>query len=584
MPASTTSKDGKVTRNDTMAHARLDQRGMEPAISAYMSWVMGRNQTLLTTYKIDDITTNKVKLSQKLYLEALSDAEKVIELNTLSPLGYELKHGALHGAQRYDDAFVAFKILLSKLDNAPGAQVQESTEYTQLLYSSVMHGPLQMESITEAVTKYFNWAMLSHWWERKEPLLHDIQGKIIYDLDPVRTIVKLQQFCEVARDAGLRWAWSDTCCIDQNNNVELQESVNSMFTWYYYSEMERSTGISAQALAAFRPGMTGAREKLQWASTHVTTLQEDTAYSLFGIFGVHLPVIYGEKRQNALGRLLQEIIAHSGDISALDCVGKSSEFNSCLPADITSYKALPCVLPSLSEDEIQASVSTLRNTVAMESASKLYTILDNLSAPRFANCRLQLPCITFPVTQVRWKVSTRCTYDMKADKLQDLEVTMADTLTQFSPGSPTPQTSLLIRPWNRHDLGLPDFSDGTQSAGDWLEPPLTSDDPLGLSLVDNEPTDSQSHTRELSLLARLGQRFSALWLWQQRDDEPVDSQSRTRELRLIVRLGQPFGALLLAQQRGGEYKRIASDQNIIARVRDMASVGHMVDVRTLEIL
>ncbi|KAG0703280.1 hypothetical protein DFH29DRAFT_917207 [Suillus ampliporus] len=51
----------------------------------------------------------------------------------------------------------------------------------------------------------------------------------------------------------------------------------------------------------------------------------------------------------------------------------------------------------------------------------------------------------------------------------------------------------------------------------------------------------------------------------------------------MVRLGQPFGALFLAQQRGGEYKRIASDHNILARVRDMTSVDDMMDVRTLEI-
>ncbi|KAG2341349.1 hypothetical protein BDR05DRAFT_965391 [Suillus weaverae] len=61
--------------------------------------------------------------------------------------------------------------------------------------------------------------------------------------------------------------------------------------------------------------MRGAREKPQWTSSHVTTLREDIAYSLFGIFGVRLPVICGEKKQNALGRLLQEIIAHSGDFT-----------------------------------------------------------------------------------------------------------------------------------------------------------------------------------------------------------------------------------------------------------------------------
>jgi hypothetical protein len=147
-------------------------------------------------------------------------------------------------------------------------------------------------------------------------------------------------------------------------------------------ELAYATGIDLQALVNFQPGMRGAREKLQWASRRVTTWQEDIAYSLFGIFGVHLPVIYGEKKQHALGRLLQEIIARSGDITALDWVGKSSEFNSCLPADITSYEVAPCTLPSPSEDEIQTAVSSLLDTTTVDLASNLSTVLCNMRAPR----------------------------------------------------------------------------------------------------------------------------------------------------------------------------------------------------------
>ncbi|KAG2745551.1 hypothetical protein P692DRAFT_201076993 [Suillus brevipes Sb2] len=485
------------------------------------------------------------------------------------------------------------------------------------------HSALQMEPLRTIAAEHFRWVMLSHRWESKEPRLHDIQDNGVYTLDPVGTVVKLQTFCKTARDAGYRWAWVDTCCIDQNNNVELQESVNSMFVWYRHStltivyladvlpssepgalanstwntrgwtvqeflapstvlfyradwtlylndsspnhkesaiimrELEDSTGIDAQALVAFRPGMRGAREKLRWASSRVTTVQEDIAYSLFGIFHVHLPVIYGEKRQNALGRLLQEIIAHSGDITALDWIGKASEFNSCLPADITSYKAPPCMLSSLSEEEMQLCVSRLRNSVSVESTSKLYTLLDNLSSPRFAHSRLQLPCIAFSITELRRRRNTdseTCfTYEVKADCLQDLLITSEDRLTQFSPTRPTQQTFLLVRPWNRHDLGLPDFAepglaDDAQSVDDWPEPGSPLDESVSGSLVDSKLADLEA------------------------------------ELRLVVRLGQPFGALLLAQQRGGEYKRVASDHLIVARVKDVASIDDTMDIRTLEIL
>ncbi|KAG1725606.1 hypothetical protein EDB19DRAFT_1620376, partial [Suillus lakei] len=45
-------------------------------------------------------------------------------------------------------------------------------------------------------------------------------------------IDRLQRFCKVTRENNIRWAWSNTCCIDKTNHVELQESIISMFSWY----------------------------------------------------------------------------------------------------------------------------------------------------------------------------------------------------------------------------------------------------------------------------------------------------------------------------------------------------------------
>lgn len=413
---------------------------------------------------------------------------------------------------------------------------------------------------------------------------------------------------------GYRWTWVDTCCIDRTNNVETQRSVNSMFAWYRRSaltivylsdvppsskpgalassvwntrgwtvleflapqiilfyqadwtpyladcspnhkdspvimqEMGYAMGIDAQALVAFRPGMRDAREKLQWASTRVTTRQEDVAYSLFGIFDVALPVIYGERKQRALGRLLQEIVAQSGDITTLNWVGTSSDFNSCLPADIISYAAPPCLLPSLSEDEIQTSVSSLQATMVVELALKLYNSLDCLSSPRFYNCRLYLPCIAFRLTEV--KRGRGITYRVKADRLRNLLITTRETLTQFSRAKPTQQSFFLVRPWDRRLLELPDFSDDPQSTDDW-------------SKAESLSSRSSSISSGEQCLVR--------------------SESHSQALRLLVCLGQPFAAFLLARQHAGEYRRIASDHNIIAQVKDVTSV-HDVDVRIFEIL
>ena len=48
---------------------------------------------------------------------------------------------------------------------------------------------------------------------------------------------------------------------------------------------------------------------MTWAKLRTTTRSEDKAYSLLGIFGVHLPLIYGEGMDSAFRRLRVEIQA-----------------------------------------------------------------------------------------------------------------------------------------------------------------------------------------------------------------------------------------------------------------------------------
>ena len=44
-----------------------------------------------------------------------------------------------------------------------------------------------------------------------------------------------------------------------------------------------------------------------WAETRQTTREEDTVYSLLSIFNVYMPLIYGEGRADAVGRLREAI-------------------------------------------------------------------------------------------------------------------------------------------------------------------------------------------------------------------------------------------------------------------------------------
>lgn len=57
-------------------------------------------------------------------------------------------------------------------------------------------------------------------------------------------------------------------------------------------------------------------ERFSWASYRQTTREEDIAYCLLGIFGVNMPLLYGEG-QAAFGRLQQAIIGQQEDPSIL---------------------------------------------------------------------------------------------------------------------------------------------------------------------------------------------------------------------------------------------------------------------------
>jgi hypothetical protein len=46
---------------------------------------------------------------------------------------------------------------------------------------------------------------------------------------------------------------------------------------------------------------------MSWAERRETTRKEDKAYSLLGIFDVHMPLIYGEGREKAFKRVREEI-------------------------------------------------------------------------------------------------------------------------------------------------------------------------------------------------------------------------------------------------------------------------------------
>ena len=180
-----------------------------------------------------------------------------------------------------------------------------------------------------------------------------------------------------AEKDGVGHIWCDTCCIDKTNSTELSEAINSMFHWYkdqlcyaylgdvphaghhvstkrgsafaeslwftrgwtlqeliapscviFFDQTWRSigtrsgfkdsiaeiTGIDREVLDGGDPALCSIAKRMSWASKRKTTRVEDLAYCLMGLFGVNMPLIYGE-RHKAFIRLQTEIMKYSDDQS-----------------------------------------------------------------------------------------------------------------------------------------------------------------------------------------------------------------------------------------------------------------------------
>ncbi|EME39864.1 hypothetical protein DOTSEDRAFT_117266, partial [Dothistroma septosporum NZE10] len=188
---------------------------------------------------------------------------------------------------------------------------------------------------------------------------------------------KLAFALEQADEDGKEWLWVDTACIDRSSSSELAQSINSRWHWLegaaicyaflgdvplerwremkfvrhlasswfndgwtlsdliapghvvFYSmewsrlgdkhELSRVLSIATQVPVPVLEGARSVQEesvaaRMAWAASRQTSLFEDRAYSLMGLFDVSMPVLYGEGSK-AFRRLQEEIIRSSDDLS-----------------------------------------------------------------------------------------------------------------------------------------------------------------------------------------------------------------------------------------------------------------------------
>ncbi|TKA43157.1 hypothetical protein B0A54_06106 [Friedmanniomyces endolithicus] len=139
------------------------------------------------------------------------------------------------------------------------------------------------EPATRALAKY---AILSHTWRHgHEVLFEDVAPKLQDTAKLKPGFSKVANACRQAAKDGLEYIWIDICCIDKKNSAELQEVINRIVA-----------------------------QRMSWAAKRRGSRIEDSAYSLLGIFDVHMTMLYGEGN-NAFRRLQEEIIRVSTDHS-----------------------------------------------------------------------------------------------------------------------------------------------------------------------------------------------------------------------------------------------------------------------------
>lgn len=220
---------------------------------------------------------------------------------------------------------------------------------------------------TEDIPPY---AILSHTWGDEEVSFKEMKKG---GSESKKGYEKITFCAKQARSDGYDFFWIDTACINKKSSSELSEAINSMYKWYenagvcyaylidvegefdkvtfqksrwftrgwtlqeliaprevkFYGQewgflgskreqlsgiIQLITGIQDEYLLGRFLGNATVATRMSWASNRSTTRTEDIAYSLLGIFGINMPLLYGEG-DKAFIRLQEEIIKNSTDES-----------------------------------------------------------------------------------------------------------------------------------------------------------------------------------------------------------------------------------------------------------------------------
>ena len=173
----------------------------------------------------------------------------------------------------------------------------------------------------------------------------------------------------------------------------------------------------------------------------------ETAYSLFGIFNVVLPVIYGEGNQ-AVGRLLlvEHILLRCDKVTLLAWTGSSGSHHSCLPSDLTMYNEIvPPHVPSPATMDGLVIVALRSSLPDLSLVMELYERLYHLPPLSLVAGRLRLLGIVFPFAGLAALSQSDPDSDLPVHRgtspmLRDVEIETRDKLSGM-------RSALLMHPW-----------------------------------------------------------------------------------------------------------------------------------------
>jgi hypothetical protein len=257
-----------------------------------------------------------------------------------------------------------YLVILSRFSSQPCTHL--NLDLGRIAMRLLQAATIKLERFNTKIPPY---AILSHTWGTDEVTFQDMEQPNVVEK---AGYLKIKYSCEEAVRRDLEYVWVDTCCIDKSSSAELCEAINSMFKWYedavecfaYLEDVHDVFDEDAfRGSRWFRRGWTlqellapskltffssnwgklGTRathlqlissvtrietrylsggdkdfrqssiaQRMSWAVGRSTERIEDRAYSLLGIFGINMPLLYGEGC-NAFARLQQEIMKNSDD-------------------------------------------------------------------------------------------------------------------------------------------------------------------------------------------------------------------------------------------------------------------------------